>query len=272
MSGVAITGASGYVGSAISRCFRAQGWRVLELGRRGPQPFELDAAVSVDWSGIDALVHCAWDFALKRWEDLQRVNVRGSVRLIEAARAAGVARGVFISSLSCFPGCRSLYGKGKLAVEREALRMGYAVVRPGLVYGERPGGMMGALQKAVQSSPVVPLIGDGSYPQYPVHEEDLAQLVFALCQGGKAPADPVSAASGEPIAFRELLRRIAARHGRKPVFVPVPWRLILAGLKAMEAVGLNPPFRSDSLTGFIFQNPEPDFATARQISSFRPFQ
>ena len=234
--------------------------------------YELAAEVKVDWSGIDALVHCAWDFGLKRWAEIERVNVRGSVRLMEAAQAAGVGRGVFISSLSCFEGCRSLYGRGKLEVEPEALRMGFAVVRPGLVYGERPGGMMGALEKAVRASPVVPLIGDGSSPQYPVHEEDLAELVFALCQLERPPAEPVAAASGEAIPFRELLRRVAARHGRKPVFVPVPWRLILAGLKAIERVGLNPPFRSDSLTGFVFQNPAPRFDAAHRITTFRPFQ
>lgn len=164
-----------------------------------------------------------------------------------------------------------MYGKGKLAVEAEAPRLGFAVVRPGLVYGDRPGGMMGSLEKAVQASPIVPLIGDGSYPQYPVHEADLAELVFALSQA-EPPAQPLSAASGEAIPFRELLRRIAARHGRKPFFIPVPWPLILAGLKSMEALGLNPPFRSDSLTGFIFQNPRPDFEAARRITSFRPFQ
>jgi nucleoside-diphosphate-sugar epimerase len=271
MSTAAITGASGYVGSAIARAFRAHGWQVLELGRHGAPRFELGAENSVDWNGIDALVHCAWDFALKRREEIERVNVQGAVRLMEAAQKAGVRRGVFISSLSCFEGCRSLYGQGKLAAETEALRLGFAVVRPGLVYGDRPGGMMGALEKAVKASPVVPLIGDGSHPQYPVHEEDLAELVFALVQAEKPPLQPIAAASGEAIPFRELLRRIAARHGRKPFFVPIPWPLILAGLKAMESVGLNPPFRSDSLTGFVFQNPKPDFSAAHQISSFRPF-
>jgi nucleoside-diphosphate-sugar epimerase len=272
MSGVAITGASGYVGSAIARCFRAHGWDVLELGRRTKARYDLEGEVVVDWRGIDALVHCAWEFGVRRWEDVERVNVRGSARLMEAAREAGVTAGVFISSLSSFEGCRSLYGKGKLAVEREAARMGFAVVRPGLVHGERPGGMMGALEKAVQASAVVPLIGDGSYPQYLVHEEDLGELVFALCQPGQVAGEPVPAASREAIAFRELLRRIAARHGRKPMFVPVPWRLILAALKTMESVGLNPPFRSDSLLGFVFQNPEPHFEAARQITSFRAFQ
>jgi len=270
MSRVAITGAAGYVGSAISRGFRAVGWEVTELGRR--TGYELAKEVKIDWTGVDALVHCAWDFGLKQWEQIERVNVKGSVRVMEAARTAGVRSGVFISSLSCFPGCRSMYGGGKLEVEAEAARLGFASVRPGLVYGERPGGMMGALEKAVKGSPVVPLIGDGSQPQYPVHEEDLAALVVELCEMDCVSPEPIAAAGGEGISFRELLRRIGARHGRKPVFVPVPWVIILAGLKAMEGLGLNPPFRSDSLTGFVFQNPAPDFSVARGIVEFRRFE
>jgi nucleoside-diphosphate-sugar epimerase len=244
---------------------------VEELGRNSAKRFELGGDAPLDWAGIDALVHCAWDFALTRWEDIERVNVHGSIRLLESARAAKVNRGVFISSLSCFEGCRSLYGKGKLIVEREASRLGFAIVRPGLVYGERPGGMMGSLEKAVMGSSIVPLIGDGTAPQYPVHEEDLAELVYILCQSEHPPVEPIAAATGEPIPFRDLLARIAARHGKKPKFVPVPWQLILAGLRAMEWAGLNPPFRSDSLLGFIFQNPQPDFMIAHAINSFRPF-
>jgi nucleoside-diphosphate-sugar epimerase len=132
--------------------------------------------------------------------------------------------------------------------------------------------MMGALEAAVKASSVVPLIGDGSYPQYPVHEEDLAALVFTLCQQQNPPTEPMAAASSQAIPFRELLRRLAARNGRNPpIFVPIPWPLILAGLKTMERLGLNPPFRSDSLTGFVFQNPRPNFEAAHQITSFRPF-
>jgi nucleoside-diphosphate-sugar epimerase len=167
-----------------------------------------------------------------------------------------------------------LYGRGKLIVEKEALRLGYAVVRPGLVYGDTPGGMMGALVKmirAAKSLPVVPMIGSGRQPQYPVHEEDLAELIYRLC-GMEAPREPMAAAEGEAIPFRELLRRIAARDGRSPILMPIPWRLILGGLKAMEAVGMTPPFRSDSLLGFVFQNPAPDFRLAKQVGEFRKFR
>ena len=55
----AITGASGYVGAAIARCFRAHGWEVAEMGRRSELRYELGGEPPAEWSGIDALVHCA---------------------------------------------------------------------------------------------------------------------------------------------------------------------------------------------------------------------
>ena len=37
--------------------------------------------------------------------------------LLDAARAAGVGRVLFVSSISAYDGCRSAYGRGKLRVE-----------------------------------------------------------------------------------------------------------------------------------------------------------
>lgn len=264
----AITGAAGYVGSSIASRFRMEGWDVLELGRRrsseAAEHFRHDLTndpKAIPWAGVDALVHCAYDFRLTQWEEIQRVNIDGSVRLFETARENGVKHGVFISSLSSFDGCRSLYGKAKLIIEAEALRLGFAVVRPGLVWGANPGGMMGSLTRAASGSSLLPLIGDGSYPQYLVRDEDLARLVFELCKSdAPTPRRPVSAAHPEKVSLRALLERIASRHGRKPVFIGIPWRLLLFGLKAMEALRLPAPFRSDSLIGIVYQNPAPDFS------------
>jgi nucleoside-diphosphate-sugar epimerase len=198
--------------------------------------------------------------------------VEGSSRLLEVAKANGVGHGVFISSLSCFEDCRSLYGKAKLLIEAEALRLGFGVVRPGLVWGNKPGGMMGSLMRVAATSKAIPLIGDGSFPQYLVHEEDLAHLVFALCQEIPPPR-AISAANGEQNSLRSLLGKIALKHGRSPFFIPVPWQLILAGLKTLELLHLPTPFRSDSLIGFVFQNPAPDFRLPELPEiTFRPFE
>ncbi|MEP6671446.1 MAG: NAD(P)-dependent oxidoreductase [Chthoniobacter sp.] len=274
----AITGAAGHVGSAIARCFRSHGWDVLGFGRRSLTyaqrvPYELgDDPQRLPWGEVDALVHCAYDFRAKNWRQIHEVNVDGSVALLRAARERGVKRVVFISSLSSFPGCRSLYGRAKLEVEEAALELGCTVVRPGLVWSDTTGSLMRALENAARGR-FVPLIGDGSYPQYLIFDDDLAVLVFALCQP-EAPVigRAVSAAHPQKHSLRGLLQLLASKQGNQPTFVPIPWRLMYAGLKTLETLGLPAPFRSDSLLGIVFQNPAPQFALSEVPGmTFRPF-
>ena len=276
----AVTGAAGFVGGEIARHFSRNGWSVLHLSRKCPAPAEAfspyDLASdpeSLAWNEMDALVLCAWDLNAKDWDAIEQTNVQGSLRLLRAAKAHGLTRVVFISSFSAFEGCRSLYGRAKMLVEAEALRLDYSVVRPGLVYRERSGGIVGLLEKAVQSTPIIPLIGDGSFPQYPVHVEDLAELVLRLCTQESACDKPLSAAPSEKVSFRNLLERIAARSGRRLWLIPVPWQLIDAGLRLLDFLGIPFPFRRDSLTGIVFQNPNPDFQLPPTLAvPFRRFQ
>ncbi|MBU0679596.1 MAG: NAD(P)-dependent oxidoreductase [Verrucomicrobia bacterium] len=263
----AITGAGGYVGSALTRYFRERGWEVVALGRRPVT--EADEHIRYDlqsdpkdicWVGVDALIHCAYDFSLTKWDEIKQINVEGSIQLLRSASEAGVSRGVFISSLSCFEGCKSLYGKAKLLIEAEALALGFNVVRPGLVWGGDSGGTMGSLVGAAEKGGLIPLIGDGSYPQYLIHEEDLAKLCFDLCQDSVSPVGrAISAANAKPVSLKELLRGAAEAQGNTPRFVSVPWQLILVGLRTLEILHLPTPFRSDSLIGIVFQDPSPDF-------------
>jgi len=262
----------------MARCFQRRGWEVLAFGRRGLEnarhvSYALgDDPRRLPWAEVDALVHCAYDFGPKDWAKIHEVNVAASIALLRAAREQGVQRVVFISSLSAFPGCRSLYGRAKLEIETAALERGCAVVRPGLVWSENPGSMLAALERAVRSR-AVPLIGDGSYPQYLVFDEDLAELVFVLCQDdAPAVARAISAAHPQGHSLRRLLEGFARKQDRRPLFVPIPWPLVYAGLKTLEALGLPVPFRSDSLIGIVFQNPAPQFALPEiPRITFRPY-
>jgi nucleoside-diphosphate-sugar epimerase len=274
----AITGAAGHVGSAIARCFRAHGWDVLAFGRRNVTdaqhvPYKLgDDPRKLPWGEVDALVHCAYDFRPKNWPEINQVNVDGSIALLRAARESGVKRVVFISSLSSFPSCRSLYGKAKMKIEEAALELGCAVVRPGLVWSKNSGSLMRSLERA-SGGRFVPLIGDGSYVQYLVFDEDLAELVFTLSEPEAPPiARAITAAHPQPHSLRGLLQQLAAKQDRHPTFMPIPWRLMHAGLKTLETLGLPAPFRSDSLIGIVFQNPAPQFDLPElPAMTFRPF-
>ena len=276
----AITGSNGYVGGGIKNYFAARGWEILELTRQ-PQPgprgikFQLGAEISpASLAGVNALVHCAYDFKPLRWDEIRAVNVDGTRKLFQAARAAGVGKIVCISSISAYDGCRSLYGKAKLEIEKIALDHGALVIRPGLVYGDHPGGMFGKLVGQIRKSSVIPLMGDGSQIQFLVHEEDVSAFIEKYATGKIELAPRIlTAANEQPWPFKKLLLEIARGLDKKVKFIPLPWRLVWAGLKMAEVGGLKLNFRSDSLVSLMHQNPAPDFSANAQAGLVcRPFQ
>jgi nucleoside-diphosphate-sugar epimerase len=278
----AITGTNGYLGSRLATAFKDSGWGAYRLSRQPADgdgfsvPFSLEKGVPVGFfkdARVSALVHCAYDFHSIKRADIYERNVEGSIRLLRTAKNEGVSRIVYISSMSAFVGCRSLYGKAKLAIEKEAFSLGASVVRPGLIYGDQPGGMVGALTKAVRASFIVPLAGNGRQVLYLTHEDDLVSLIKHLCESESIDnAGPLTAASEKGLSFRDILTSLAASQKRSVLFVPLPWRLFWAPLKALEVCGLKPGFRSDSVVSLVNQDPAPSFDLTRKTGiKFRGF-
>lgn len=273
----AITGTGGYLGGCVKRSFAAHGWEVLELtrepaGRRSAR-FQLGADVAPETlAGVQALVHCAYDFSAVRWPEIHARNVVGTRKLLAAARQAGVGRIICVSTISAYDGCRSLYGRAKLEIEEAALAAGAMVVRPGLIYGDGPGGMFGKLAGQVRKSSVLPLVG-GNELQYLVHEQDLCDLILRHAEGAApAPGQAITAAHPQGWSMRQILEALAHAAGRNVRLVPVPWRALWLPIKMAELAGLRPGFRSDSLVSLMHQNPRPDFSVAAGLGvSFRPF-
>ena len=117
---VAVTGASGNVGTALLRRLVGSGAaEVRGLARRQPPgiaPYDQvrwhladlgeadsEAALAEFLDGADAVVHLAWALQPGRHpEALRRVNVEGTRRVLRAAVAAGVQHVVHMSSLGAY--------------------------------------------------------------------------------------------------------------------------------------------------------------------------
>jgi nucleoside-diphosphate-sugar epimerase len=267
----AITGTGGYLGGCLVRYFKNLEWKVVELNRKGtPQAggdearvFQLGDSLPEGLHQITALIHSAYDFSPTSWDSISKVNVQGTIQLFESAKNAGVKQLVYISSMSAFEGCRSLYGKAKLHCETVAARLEGFSLRPGLIYDEaQPGGMVGKLRALVTRCPVIPIPGNGRQILYLSHQSDLCRLVEDYCKGAlPLPQKSLNAANPTPWMFVDILNRLAFMQGKRLFCVPVPWQLPWILLKASEVLGLQLPMKSDSLISLLNQNPHPEFGS-----------
>lgn len=272
----AVTGARGYVGSHIAQKLEQAGHKVLRLGRdsqRDDRLFILGEPVKpMLLEGVDVLIHCAYDRRAWRADQDHQLNVVGSARLLRAATQASVSRVIFISSVSAFEGCRSFYGQGKLAVEGLVRDIGGIIFRPGLVYGDPGRGMFGALSRMARL-PVLPVFDGGRQPFVLVHADDLANAVVeALNWSLPFVGGPVVLAHPDRVTFLDILRIAAVHHGHRLKTVSIPGWLGVFLLRTLEALRMNPGFRSDGLVSLLNSNPGLEVAIAEKLGlHFRRF-
>lgn len=285
---IAITGAGGYLGKCLCRYFKESGASVFQLtgNDRNVDPslptsqFSLSSGVAENFFAdhrIDSLIHTAYDFTPRLREAIWDRNVKGSLNLFKQAHAEGVERVVFISSMSAFTGCRSLFGQAKLEIEKalSATIQGFSV-RPGLIYStpiSESESMVGSLLSSIGKGGLIPLVGNGKQELYLTHENDLARFIQLLLQTSNVDQDkPLVAANPQPYTLRMIINLLAETVSEKRVkLVPVPWRLARTSLRLLESAGVNMRFRSDSILSLANQNKEPDFSATTRLFTFRDF-
>jgi nucleoside-diphosphate-sugar epimerase len=273
---VAITGGRGYLGSILAKKFQTAGWEttllVREMREKGEISFQLGKKIAPEvLKEHQAFVHCAYDFKPSSWAEISQTNILGSRFCFEVAMQAGVKRRVFVSSMSAYEGCCSMYGKAKLAVEQEFLPQGVLCVRPGLLWSDESRGMFGKLARAAGALPFLPLVDGGEQKLALSQAEDLAFGLVDYCQGNtESPLEAQITAYPELLTFRTILEGLAEQAGRNPRFFSVPGWAPLAGLRGAEFFKIPLPFKSDSLVSLLHQDPSPTFSKMIPFREWAP--
>ena len=254
---IAITGAAGYVGSALRRAVRARGDSWIGLTRRAPGGAEAgcewiageladDGALSRLVRDADAVVHAAAWVHREAADPASReacfaVNLRGTERLLDALRSRGRRIPLAFVSTSSVYGDRfedrdesgpcepvGAYGESKLAAERAVLAFAATgaapavVVRPGMVYGPVAPGNISRLAAWVKRG-VAPLVAGGGNRKSIVHADDLAAaLLLAVDRAGERSGAIFNAASEPAPSMREVGDALALGLGKNLLWLPVP--------------------------------------------------
>ncbi len=248
---IAITGATGFVGGATLDAALNKGLRVKAMTRRNQHDrervewvlgtLEDEKALSDLVTGVDAVVHVAGLTNTPDTSEFDRANVAGTERMITAAKAAGVKRFLFVSSLSAREPQLSAYGASKARAEElvTASDLDWTIVRPPAVYGPHDKDMFELFRSAKFGIVPVPPKGKTSI----IHVEDLARLLVALA----IPTDASRLTYGQTYEPRddnaygykhtELAKMIGEAVGRPQVFAPnVPEPLLQIGAQIDRAL------------------------------------
>ncbi len=268
---VAITGSNGFIGSSLAEYFAVKGWQVLALQRRPPSEetpsvryhrFSLpDDVPGGALTAADMLVHCAYQPYSRRRRDADEVNRAGTCRLIEICRQHSTKL-VFLSTMSAHESALSHYGRHKLELERLFDPSTDLVLKLGLVIG-KGGGLFMDMAGAIRRSRLIPLIGGGKQPIQTLAVSDLCEVIHRAYQDGIAGS--YALAERDPRPIRELYDLISEKLRLRPVYIPVPFGPVHAVLSALELIGIELPFTTESLLGLKQLRA---FDTSRAASTF----
>jgi len=258
MTRIAVTGSSGYIGSALINFLQSKGYEPIPLSRNSNPSFSLDQLCDYSFvSQIDVLIHCAHDFK----KNSETTNISGSKLLFEACSAVNV-KIIFISSISAFSNAVSKYGRTKFQIEQLAIRSGAIIIRPGLVYDlSKPGSMFLSLVKIIKTFPLVPIIDGGTQIQFMCNLDSLCVLLHQLSfQHSKYKGKIVTAACREPEKLHDILILIAHHFHKRRWFFSISSSTILAILTFIELFKIPIRTNKDSLISLLNQNQNPDFS------------
>jgi len=268
---VVITGAGGFLGSALTQHFSDKGWRVRALVRDVTrykntasvqyQHFDLEDFTPQALKGADYLVHAAFIKYDRLHADALEQNVAAAQKLITASRQYGLKRNVFISSMSSHDEAVSVYGRQKLAVEGLFNTKCDVSLRPGLIMGA--GGIVQTMAKFMKSKHVVPLVDGGKQPLQIVALQDLVDVIDHAIT--KDVSGVLTIATPEVYSYRQFYQELAKSIGVSVLFVPVPFWLLLGVMRTIAALHLPLNIGEDNLWGLKMLRSADNAADLRRL-------
>jgi UDP-glucose 4-epimerase len=265
MENVLVTGANGFIGQVLARKLQAMGINVRRAVRKSVDNQEdnsITLDLTADWTsnpcaGVDTVFHLAGKaHALSEIAaddlDYQRINTYGTIKLLEAAKAANVQRFIFFSSVKAVLDRKTLqdetnlvasdtpYGLSKRAAEVYVLNGSYVphsvVIRPCMVYGNTEKGNLPRMISAIERG-FFPPLPEMENRRSMVHVDDVVTAAILAAQHPNAAGQIYIVSDGQTYSTRQLYEFICAALNKKPFPIKMPILLLKGLAKVGDTIG-----------------------------------
>jgi uncharacterized protein YbjT (DUF2867 family) len=247
---VAVTGATGFVGSALCAALAREGRGVRALVRSaqraetlpgGVEPvlgaLDEEPALAALVDGAGTVIHAAGVVAARKDGDFDRVNAAGTARLVAAARSVDRRpRILLISSLAARHPQLSAYAASKRAGEDIVAGSGleHCIVRPPAVYGPRDRATLPLFRQLAAGLLLAPKIEGGRFSL--LHVDDLARLPCVLLQQPAWAGEILEPDDGRPggYGWRDLAAVAGKARGKTVRCLELPRAVVWCAAVAQE--------------------------------------
>lgn len=267
-----ITGANGFVGRHLLATLASRGvGEVVALARNGASlealPFwrpawravscdlTRDVVPTVEIARGATVLHLAAGTGKLASSTMRAVNVEGTRRVLQAARAAHAAHVVYVSSIAAGFRDRRWYPYAESKREAERLMSAggvpFSIVRPTIVFG--PGSAVGAALQGLATGRAPLVLGNGRVRVQPVHVDDIVTALLALAAGEPSGGDPLEIGGADRLTMTALLAAIRQALQLPPRrVIPVPLGTLRFALGSVEPI-LRPflPVTAGQLAAFV---------------------
>ena len=235
---VLVTGASGFVGSYTAQALSSSGYRVRIFDRevcpflQDDQEMIIgditDAQQVMDATkGCDYIYHFAGiadiEEARARPVDTCRINIEGTLNVLEAAKEHNIKRFVFASTVYVYSDRGAFYRVSKQACEnyietyQKTYDVPFTILRYGSLYGRRAGetnGIHRLISSALESDEIV-YNGDPEAMREYIHVKDAARLSVEILNDSYENTHLILTGN-ERMRVTDLMRMIAEMLQHKP--------------------------------------------------------
>ncbi len=196
---ILLTGATGFIGSAIGRRLVAAGHTVVGVARRPPPATPSHSWLALDFmthttpeswisalDGVDVVVNAVGIIRERGGCTFEALHAQAPIALFDACAAQGVSRVVQISAAGVDRG-GTAYRTTKARADAHLMTLeaqNPVILRPSLVFGDA--GQSARLFRTMASAPIIPLVGDGRFALRPVFVDDVAEAVVRAVAGRAA--------------------------------------------------------------------------------------